>query len=83
MGAVISFDTTGVSVDILIARDRAKRAIASGDPTVRAAAIASLRRPLLTRWTYEEWVCDNDSYHQQLIDALESRDGRLRTFASS
>jgi tetratricopeptide (TPR) repeat protein len=76
-GAVISFDTTGVPVDILVARDHAKRAIVSGDPTARAAATASLRRPLLTRWTYEEWVCDNDSYHQQLMDALESRDSRL------
>ena len=73
-GAIVRLDMIGVSFDLLEARESARAA--SGP--VAGEAADRLRAPLLTRWRYEEWVCEEESRNALLADLLAVRAGRPR-----
>lgn len=70
-GPHLSFDTTSVPVDLIELRSRARATLAGADQTAAAVLADLLRRPLLTRWAYEDWVLSEDAQNQALADKLQ------------
>jgi tetratricopeptide (TPR) repeat protein len=74
-GPHFSFDATGLAFDLSELRRRARRALGGGKPLGDAELLAlagRLRRPILTRWAYDEWVLAEDSANQLLAGRLEA-----------
>jgi hypothetical protein len=72
-GPQLRLDMTGMAFDVRDLRAAALAALSSGDRSAAADLAGRLRQPLLTRWTYEDWVLtENDANHELAarLDAL-------------
>jgi len=74
-GPHISFEAADVAFDLCELRTRGRRALGSATPddaTEAGLLAAMLRRPILTRWAYDDWVLTEDSANKLLADRLEA-----------
>jgi tetratricopeptide (TPR) repeat protein len=70
---VIRLDMNDAELDVAALRTRARSLLADpagAGPDEVADAVEELRRPLLTRWSYEDWVVDENRRNADLAHRL-------------
>lgn len=70
-GCQVSFDVTGVTFDVRELRAAAAVALRAGDGAAAPGLAERLRQPLLTRWTYDDWVLAADDHNHQIATRLD------------
>jgi DNA-binding SARP family transcriptional activator len=68
--AVIRLDMTGADLDVAALRARARAVAGDPAPATRDEVVEQLRRPLLTRWPYEDWVVEENHRNAELAHRL-------------
>lgn len=71
-GPHLRLDTAGVPIDVVGVRTRARSVLRTADAPAAARLADDLRRPLLTRWAYDEWVLTESAVNESLADRLDA-----------
>ncbi len=78
-GPTVMLNLTGVEFDVARTRSAALSALAEARRPRMAEVVEQLRRPLLLRWAYEDWVVDEQAINDALAEMLDMHPDEIHT----